>query len=434
MSAQGTKAILRISNQPAIASSCQVSFLSTSSSSNAEEGRRRRAGLVKDGINLANMKRGTGYRSSFSGLVATVFGATGMIGRGVTSRFGKNGTQMVIPYKGDFYDSQRLKVCGDLGQVLFTPYHLKDEESIKKAMKYSDIVINCTGREYETRNFKFKDINVTGPALLAKCAREMGVKRFIHISSINASDKPEWLFMPGGSPWLKTKREGERAVLAEFPDATIFRACEMYGEADHLVNYYVTWLRRAGQARKIALWKGGFNTVRAPLWCSDLTSGIMAALADDATKGVTFEAMGPEHFMQAHLVDWMHEVMHKDPVDWQYKKIDLRFNPQTFVKAAIATFLPFGLGNKYLRAPTLERLERSQLNEISQGLPNMTELGVKLHKVEDKMPWDLIFFRAFRDFEYEQKEDIPVIHPLVPMSPMEVKNLQVRSKEILELK
>ena len=58
------------------------------------------------------------------------------------------------------------------------------------------------------------------------------------------------------------------------------------------------------------------------------------------------------------MVDWMHEVMHKDPVDWQYKKIDLRFNPQTFVKAAIATFLPFGLGNKYLRAPTLERLER----------------------------------------------------------------------------
>ena len=58
-------------------------------------------------------------------------------------------------------------------------------------MKYSDVVINATGREYETLNFKFKDINVTGPALLAKCAREMGVKRFIHLSSINASDNPE---------------------------------------------------------------------------------------------------------------------------------------------------------------------------------------------------------------------------------------------------
>ena len=113
-----------------------------------------------------------------------------MVGRGVTSRMGKTGTQMIIPYKGAFYDSQRLKVCGDLGQVLFTPFNLKDEESIRKAMKYSDIVVNCIGREYETRNFKFKDVNVTGPATLARIAREMGVKRFIHISSINASDNP----------------------------------------------------------------------------------------------------------------------------------------------------------------------------------------------------------------------------------------------------
>ena len=42
--------------------------------------------------------------------------------------------------------------------------------------------------------------------------------------------------MPGGSNWLKTKREGERAVLAEFPDATIFRPSEMYGHGDHLVR------------------------------------------------------------------------------------------------------------------------------------------------------------------------------------------------------
>ena len=58
-------------------------------------------------------------------------------------------------------------------------------------MKYSDIVVNCIGREYETRNFKFKDVNVIGPAMLARCAKEAGVKRFIHISSINASDNPQ---------------------------------------------------------------------------------------------------------------------------------------------------------------------------------------------------------------------------------------------------
>ena len=84
-----------------------------------------------------------------------------------------------------------IKCSGDLGQVVFVPFHLKDEESIKKAMKYSDIVINLIGREFETRNFKFEDVNVKGPALIAKCAKEMGVERLIHISSINARETPE---------------------------------------------------------------------------------------------------------------------------------------------------------------------------------------------------------------------------------------------------
>jgi len=435
MSAQGAKAILRISNQSAVISSCQVSKagLSTSSTTNAEEGRRTsKMGLAKEGgINLANMKRGSGYRSSFSGTVATIFGATGMVGRGVTSRMGKTGTQMIIPYKGAFYDSQRLKVCGDLGQVLFTPFNLKDEESIRKAMKYSDVVVNCIGREYETRNFKFKDVNVTGPATLARIAREMGVKRFIHISSINASDKPAWLFMPGGSNWLKTKREGERAVFAEFPDATIIRPSEMYGYSDHMVHYYNTWFRKSLRAKTTSLWNRGVNTIRAPLWQQDLTTGIMAALADPGSKGEIFEAMGPEYFLQSHLLDWMHEVMHKDKEIWEYHRGDLRFSPFTFAKATTMSLLPFGLGLRYLRATTLERLERSQLSELSEGYPSITDLGVKLHRVEDKMPWELEVYRAFQGHDYMSEDEKPPIHPLVPLNLHEVKQILINSNEML---
>lgn len=75
---------------------------------------------------------------------------------------------MILPYRGDFYDAQRLKVCGDLGQVLFTPYDLRDEESIAKAVRYSNVVINLVGRDYETKNFKFHDVNVEGARRLAR--------------------------------------------------------------------------------------------------------------------------------------------------------------------------------------------------------------------------------------------------------------------------
>ena len=58
-------------------------------------------------------------------------------------------------------------------------------------MMHSDVVINLIGREFETMNFKFEDVNIHGPRLLAKLARECGVKDFIHISALNAREKPK---------------------------------------------------------------------------------------------------------------------------------------------------------------------------------------------------------------------------------------------------
>lgn len=44
---------------------------------------------------LSQLKRGTGGRSSFNGVVATVFGATGLVGGYLINRLGKIGTQVI---------------------------------------------------------------------------------------------------------------------------------------------------------------------------------------------------------------------------------------------------------------------------------------------------------------------------------------------------
>lgn len=53
----------------------------------------------------------------------------------------------------------------------------------QQAMKYSNVVINLMGRDWETKNFNFHDVNVTGARTVARLAKECGVKRLIHFSS-----------------------------------------------------------------------------------------------------------------------------------------------------------------------------------------------------------------------------------------------------------
>lgn len=114
------------------------------------------------------MKRGSGGRSSFNGMIVSIFGCTGFLGPYVAYKFGKIGSQMILCYRGDYYDVMRLKPCGDLGQVLFHFYDIRDEKSVRDAMRYSNIVVNLVGREWETNNFNFNDVHVNGARRIAR--------------------------------------------------------------------------------------------------------------------------------------------------------------------------------------------------------------------------------------------------------------------------
>jgi NADH dehydrogenase (ubiquinone) 1 alpha subcomplex subunit 9 len=134
----------------------------------------------------SEVKRGAGGRSSFSGVVATVFGSTGFVGRYIVNRLGRVGSQIVVPLRGDEHDYRHLRLMGDLGQISPMEFHLKDVESVKKAVQHSNVVINLIGRDYETWNFKFNEVHVDGARVIAEACQEAGVQRLIHFSALNA--------------------------------------------------------------------------------------------------------------------------------------------------------------------------------------------------------------------------------------------------------
>jgi len=363
---------------------------------------------VKPRLNLASMKRGKGGRSSFSGDVVTVFGSSGFLGRGVANRLGKNGSQIIFPYRGDHYKMMRLKVVGDLGQVLFCPFELMDEDSIRHAVSRSNIVINLIGRGIETKNFSYKDVNVTGPAKIAKICREMGVKRLVHMSSINARAEPEKAFLSKGSAWLRTKYEGELAVREEFPDATIFRAADMYGQKDTFITQMFDNSRRVGS--QIPLFMKGHYTVKQPVFWSDVVSGIMNSLYDPNAIGQTYEAVGPDRFTMHELTRYMFEQSNRTEEEWNFKITELMLEPRVFAKAFLTGILPFG-GVQFFNQLNIDALERMSISDESEGLPNLTDLGVKLTRVADKMPSELLPLNKFGYLVIDDISDLPKVNP-----------------------
>jgi len=90
-------------------------------------------------------RKGTGGRSSVSGIVATVFGATGFLGRYLVQQLAKMGSQVLVPFRGSEDSPRHLKLMGDLGQVVPMKFDPRDEDSIKAVMAKANVVINLIG-------------------------------------------------------------------------------------------------------------------------------------------------------------------------------------------------------------------------------------------------------------------------------------------------
>lgn len=287
-----------------------------------------------------------------------------------------------------------MKLAGDLGQVLFHPYQLQDEESLRKAMKYSNVVINLVGRDWETKNFPFEEVHVNGARRLARIARECGVEKFIHVSALNANPHPEPLIYAAGSKFLQSKYHGENAVRDEFPDAIIMRPADIYGQEDRFLTYYAHVWRRF--IRLVPLWHNGEKTFKQPVHCSDVAQGIVNAIRDPDAVGKTFQAVGPRRYMLRELVDWFYRVMRKDD-SWGYIRYDMRFDPTYKLKVAFteAIRVSHPIGNLHH-----ERVEREYVTDVvEKGVPTLEDLGVQLTLMEDQVPWELAPHRALQYYD-----------------------------------
>ncbi|KAH6766672.1 Rossmann-fold superfamily protein [Perilla frutescens var. hirtella] len=250
------------------------------------------------------VRKGTGGRSSVSGIVATVFGATGFLGRYLVQQLAKMGSQVLVPFRGSEDSQRHLKLMGDLGQIVPMKYNPRDENSIKAVMAKANVVINLIGREYETRNYSFEEVNHHMAEQLAVIAKEHGgIMRYIQVSCLGASPS-------SASKMLRAKAAAEEAILRELPEATVMRPAVMVGTEDRILN---PWAQFAKKYSFLPLIGDGSTKIQ-PVYVVDVASAIIAALKDDGTSmGNIYELGGPDIYTMHELAELMYDTIREWP-------------------------------------------------------------------------------------------------------------------------
>ncbi|XP_051626700.1 NADH dehydrogenase [ubiquinone] 1 alpha subcomplex subunit 9, mitochondrial [Manacus candei] len=341
-------------------------------------------------VHHAVIPHGRSGRSSVSGIVATVFGATGFLGRYVVNRLGRIGSQVIIPYRCDQYDLMYLRPMGDLGQLLFFEWDCRDKDSIRRAVEHSNVVINLVGKEWETRNFKFEDEFVNIPQTIAQISREAGVETLIHISHLNANLKSP-------SKYLRSKAVGEKVVREEFPDAIILKPSEMFGREDRFLNHYAN-MRWFGGVPLIAL---GKKTVKQPVYVVDVAKAIINAIKNPDAKGKTYALAGPHRYLLYDMVEYIYATSYRAFIPYPLPRPLYHF---------VARFFEM---NPFEPWTTRDKVDRFHTTDMKHpDLPGFEDLGIQPTPLEQKAIEVLRRHRGFRWLDAELEEAKPKTHPM----------------------
>ncbi|KAL7747071.1 Protein-lysine N-methyltransferase efm5 [Sorochytrium milnesiophthora] len=206
----------------------------------------------------------------------------------------------MTPYRGEDDEPRHLKLMGDLGRIVQLKFDIFNEKQLAECMRHSDIVYNLIGRDYETKNFSFANVNVDAARNIARIAREEGVPTLVHMSCLSARhDSP--------SAYLRTKAEGEQVVREQFPDAAIVRSATIYGHEDRFLNQ-LSWL---SQFPLMPVMNEG-KTIRRPVCVSDVATALANIGTNPNSAGKLYELYGDVYTLE-ECVDLFCELTRLSP-------------------------------------------------------------------------------------------------------------------------
>jgi len=212
-----------------------------------------------------------------------IFGGSGQIGRHLIRKLTKNNIRVTVVTRNIHQKSYIIKTQGNAGYIDIVEANIYDEKKIRNLFLKSDICVNLIGILFEKKKGNtFYNIHTLFPSLLSKLAKEYKLKNFIHLSALGINEAID-------SKYAKSKLEGEKNILHNFPLSTILRPSIVYSVDDNFTTNFMTLLNRLPV---FPLYYSG-KTKFTPIHCSDLTDVIYETITKNINSKI-IECAGPE--------------------------------------------------------------------------------------------------------------------------------------------
>lgn len=229
--------------------------------------------------------------------LVTLFGGGGFIGRALAQEFFSRGWRVRIAQR-EPRRAFAVKSLGNLGQTQFAVADITRPDSVARAVAGADAVINLVG----LLKGDFEAVHVTGAETVARAAAAAGIPTLIHVSAIGADTASP-------SAYGRTKGEGEAAVHAAFPGATIIRPSIIFGRDDQFTNRFAGLIRSLPVVPVIAS-----ETKLQPVFVGDVAKAIVeAAINPGDHAGKTFTLGGPDIMSMAEINAWLAQAIGRAP-------------------------------------------------------------------------------------------------------------------------
>ncbi|PYP29850.1 MAG: hypothetical protein DMD49_12320 [Gemmatimonadetes bacterium] len=209
-----------------------------------------------------------------------VTGATGFVGRHVVDQLSRRGHTV----RGLARTARGARLLAARGADA-VPGELADSTALHTLLRGADAAVHLVGIIVESGGSggTFAAVHADGTRRVLEAARDMGVRRMVHMSAVGA--RPD----PSATPYHRTKWQAEEFVRSSGLRAAIFRPSLINGPE----NAPVRTLARAHRWSPVVPVFGDGRFPTQPVWIEDVALAFALAVERPDLVG-TFELGGPD--------------------------------------------------------------------------------------------------------------------------------------------